>query len=112
MTKTRKKGKNSFMQTQRTRQLTNGALMAVVFTVLMAIALYVPIISLAAMVFLALPIAWYSAKYPWKPSLLVAAVAFLLTFLIGGILAVPVALLYIPFGLMIGLSIHYGKSKL
>lgn len=100
------------MQNQRTRQITNGALMAALFTVLMAVTVYVPIINAVAIFFLPLPLAWYSAKYPWKPSLLVAAVSFLLTLMIGGILALPVALLYIPFGLMIGLSIHYGKSKL
>lgn len=100
------------MQNQRTRQITNGALMAAVFTVLMAITVYVPIISLATLFFLALPVAWYSAKYPWKPSLLFSLATLLLSLIIGGIFAVPVALLYIPFGLMIGLSIHYGKSKL
>ena len=100
------------MQNQRTRQITNGALMAAVFTVLMAITVYVPIISLATLFFLALPVAWYSAKYPWKPSLLFSLAALLLSLIIGGVFAVPVALLYIPLGLMIGLSIHYGKSKL
>ncbi|WP_281863245.1 YybS family protein [Planomicrobium okeanokoites] len=100
------------MQNQRTRQITNGALMAAVFTVLMAITVYVPIISLATLFFLALPVAWYSAKYPWKPSALFSLATFLLSLIIGGVFAVPVALLYIPFGLMIGLSIHYGKSKL
>ncbi|QHJ69768.1 YybS family protein [Planococcus halotolerans] len=100
------------MQNQRTRQITNGALMAAVFTVLMAITVYVPIISLATLFFLALPVAWYSAKYPWKPSLLFSLATFLLSLIIGGVFAVPVALLYIPFGLMIGLSIYYGKSKL
>ncbi|WP_240611966.1 YybS family protein [Planococcus halotolerans] len=78
----------------------------------MAITVYVPIISLATLFFLALPVAWYSAKYPWKPSLLFSLATFLLSLIIGGVFAVPVALLYIPFGLMIGLSIYYGKSKL
>ena len=86
--------------------------MAALFTVLLAVSLYVPILNLVTVFFLPLPIAWYSAKYPWKPSLLVAAVAFLLTFMAGGVLALPVAFLYVPFGLMIGLSIYYGKSKL
>lgn len=86
--------------------------MAAVFTVLMAVTIYVPILNAVTIFFLPLPLAWYSAKYAWKPSLLVAAVSLLLTFLIGGVLALPVAFLYIPFGLMIGLSIYYGKSKL
>ncbi len=92
--------------------MTNGALMAAMFTVLLAVTVYVPVINAITIFFLPLPLAWYSAKYGWKPSLLVAAVSLLLTFLIGGVLALPVAFLYIPFSLMIGLSIHYGKSKL
>lgn len=100
------------MQNQRTRQITNGALMAAVFTVLLAFTVYVPIFSVITMFFLVLPIAWYSAKYPWKPSLLFSAAALFLSFIIGGIFAVPVALLYVPFGLMIGYSIYYKKSKL
>lgn len=86
--------------------------MAAVFTVLLAFTVYVPIFSVITMFFLVLPIAWYSAKYPWKPSLLFSAAALFLSFIIGGIFAVPVALLYVPFGLMIGYSIYYKKSKL
>lgn len=100
------------MQNQRTRQITNGALMAAVFTVLMAVSLYVPVLSAITILFLVLPIAWYSAKYPGKPSMLFAAVALIMSLIIGGVFAVPVALLYIPLGLTIGLSIHYKRSKL
>ena len=100
------------MQNQRTRQITNGALMAAVFTVVLAISVYVPLLNVISTFFLALPAAWYSAKYPWKPSVLFAAVSLFLSFIIGGILALPLALIYLPLGLMIGLSIHYQKSKL
>lgn len=100
------------MQNQRTRQITNGALMAAVFTVLLAISVYVPLLNVITTLFLALPAAWYSAKYPWKPSALFAAVSLFLSFIIGGIFALPLALIYLPLGLMIGLSIYYRKSKL
>lgn len=100
------------MQNQRTRQITNGALMAAVFTVLLAISVYVPLLNVITTLFLALPAAWYSAKYPWKPTALFAAVSLLLSFIIGGIFSLPLALIYLPLGLMIGLSIHYRKSKL
>ncbi len=86
--------------------------MTALFAVLLAISVYVPVLSLISTLFLALPIAWYSAKYPAKASGLVAAVGVVLSFLIGGLLALPLALVYIPLGLMIGLSIHYKKSKL
>ncbi|ANU09380.1 hypothetical protein A1A1_13012 [Planococcus antarcticus DSM 14505] len=100
------------MQNQQTRQLTNGAMMAAVFTVLLAISVYVPVLSIVSTLILALPVAWYSAKYPWKASALFAAVCLVLSFIIGGLLSLPLGLTFIPFGLAIGISIYYKKSKL
>ncbi|RAZ67104.1 YybS family protein [Planococcus maitriensis] len=100
------------MPNQKTRQLTNGAMMTALFAVLLAISVYVPVLSLISTLFLALPIAWYSAKYPVKASALVAVVGVVLSFLIGGLLSLPLTLIHIPLGLMIGLSIQYRKSKL
>lgn len=87
-------------------------MMTALFTVLLAISVYVPVLSIISTLFLALPIAWYSAKYPAKASALVAVVGVVLSFLIGGLLSLPLALIHIPLGLVIGLSIHYKKSKL
>ncbi|TWT06267.1 DUF2232 domain-containing protein [Planococcus sp. CPCC 101016] len=100
------------MQNQQTRQLTNGAMMAAVFTVLLAISVYVPVLSIVSTLILALPVAWYSAKYPWKASALFASVCLVLSFIIGGLLSLPLALTFVPFGLAIGISIYYKKSKL
>lgn len=100
------------MQNQQTRQLTQGAMMAAVFTVLLAISIYVPLLQIVSSLFLALPVAWYSAKYGGKASALFSAVCLVLTFIVGGILALPLALIHIPLGLVIGLSIFSRKSKL
>lgn len=100
------------MQNQQTRQLTNGAMMTTVFIVLLAISVYVPVLSIVSTLFLALPIAWYSAKYPWKASVLFSTVCLVLSFMIGGLLSLPLALIHLPLGLAIGLSIYYKKSKL
>src|SRR5687768_2150792 len=53
MKSTRKKGKNKQMQNQQTSQLTQGALMAAVFTVLLAISVYVPLLNVVTTLFLA-----------------------------------------------------------
>lgn len=87
-------------------------MMAAVFTVLLAISIYVPLLQIVSSLFLALPIAWYSAKYGGKASALFTAVCLVLTFIIGGILSLPLALIHIPLGLVIGLSIYNRKSKL
>lgn len=100
------------MQNLQTRKLTNGAMMAAVFTVLLAVSVYVPLLNAITTLFLALPIAWYSGKYDWKASALFATVNLILAFLIGGLLALPLALIHVPLGVMIGLSIYYKKSKL
>lgn len=100
------------MQNQQTRKITNGALMAAVFTVLLTISVYVPLLNVISTLFIALPIAWYSAKYDWKASALFAAACLILTLIVGGIFALPLALIHIPLGLVIGLSIYYKKSKL
>ena len=100
------------MQNQKTRQLTNGALMAAVFTVLLAVSVYVPLLSVVTTLILALPIAWYSAKYHWKATALVAAVCLILSLVVGGLIALPLALIHLPIGMMVGMSIYYRKSKL
>ncbi|MDN7245505.1 YybS family protein [Planococcus shenhongbingii] len=100
------------MPNQQTKQITHGAMMAAVFTVLLALSVYVPLLNVVTTLFLALPIAWYSAKYHWKASALFAAVCLTLSVLVGGLLALPLALIHIPLGLMIGLSIYNQKTKL
>ncbi|AQQ54917.1 YybS family protein [Planococcus lenghuensis] len=100
------------MANNKTKQLTQGAMMAAIFTVLAAASVYVPVLNMVTMLFLALPVAWYSAKYGTRASLLFSAAATLLTFIIGGLPALPLALAYVPLGLAIGLSIHQKKSKL
>lgn len=100
------------MQNQQTSQLTQGALMAAVFTVLLAISVYVPLLNVVTTLFLAVPIAWYSAKYPWQASALFSVVCLILSTIVGGLLALPIALIHIPLGLVIGLSIYHKKSKL
>lgn len=109
---TKKKGKLTSMQNQQVRRLTEGALMAAVFTVMLVISVYVPIFSLLTALFLAVPAAWYSAKYGWRASLVFALVSLALSALFGSIMALPLALIHLPFGLAIGLSLYYKKSKL
>ncbi|WP_088006243.1 YybS family protein [Indiicoccus explosivorum] len=100
------------MMNNRTKKITHGAMMAAVFVVLTAASVYVPVLNIVSALFLPVPIAWYSATYGARASALFAAAAALLTFVVGGIAALPLALLFIPFGLAVGLSIHAKKSKL
>lgn len=100
------------MRNNQTKGLVQGAMMVAIFTVLLAITINVPIISIVASLFAPLPIAWYSATYARKMSLLVTVVAVLLSFFIGGILVAPIALVLAAAGFVMGDGLRLKKSKI
>lgn len=100
------------MNNDLTRRLTHGAMMIALFTVLLAISIYVPLLNLITALFVPLPLVWYSAKYNRSSSISVAAVSIVVSFLIGGLAALPFALIQAPAGLVMGEAIRTKKSKL
>ena len=100
------------MPNNQTKGLVQGAMMVAIFTILVVIATNVPIISIVASLFAPLPIAWYSATYARKMSILVTVVAILLSFLIGGLLVAPMALILAAAGFIIGDGLRLKKSKI
>lgn len=68
------------MQNNQSRKLAYGAMMIALFTVLMAIVFYVPLVNLIAALVAPLPIIWYSAHYERKSSFLVAGIAVFVSF--------------------------------
>ena len=99
------------MPNNQTKRLAHGAMMIAIFAILMAIATYVPIISIVATLFAPLPFAWYSAKYDRNASLLVAFIGCIMTFFIGGLLIIPFALIYAAIGVVIGDALRLKRSK-
>lgn len=99
------------MPNKQTSKLAQGAMMIALFTVLLALAFYVPLIGSIASIFVALPILWYSAKYDLKASIVVGLAGCILSLLIGGLLALPFALLFIALGIVMGYGIQQNKSK-
>lgn len=99
------------MPNKQTSKLAQGAMMIALFTVLLALAFYVPLIGSIASIFVALPILWYSAKYDLKASIVVGLAGCILSLLIGGLLALPFALLFIALGIVMGYGIQQKKSK-
>ena len=100
------------MPNEQTRQLTLGAMVIALFSILLAVSLYVPIVSFITSFFIALPLAWYSAKFNRKASILVTVVSIGISFFIGGLLAVPISMIHALLGLVIGDAIRMKKSKL
>lgn len=100
------------MQNDHTKRLTMGAVIIAIFTVVLAVSFYVPILNLVTSLFIALPIIWYSAKFERNDSLLVVFACLGMSYFVGGVLALVLALLYAPLGFVIGEAIKRKKSKL
>ena len=100
------------MPTNQSKQLAQGAMMVVIFAVLIAIGRFVPVISIVALAIAPLPIAWYSASFERSQAILITVVAIVITFFFGGLLILPSAILFGIAGLVIGDAIRLKKSKL
>ena len=82
------------MPNNQTKKLAQGAMMAAVFAVLIAIGYYVPVLWVITSLISPLPIAWYSAKFERQQGIMVTIVALVISFIIGAGL----------FGLLFGLT--------
>jgi len=100
------------MPNNQTKALVQGSMMVAIFTILMIASAYVPIISMVALLFTPLPIAWYSASYKRSSSILVAVVGCILTVLTSGLFMLPFAFIMALLGIVIGNGIQLKKSKL
>lgn len=100
------------MPENQTRRITHGAMMVALFTILLFISMYVPLISIVTIWYISLPIAWYSAKYSSSSSFLVAIVSIIISLLVSGILSLPVSIVFIVIGILMGYVIRTKKSKL
>lgn len=99
------------MPNNQTKAITQGAMMGALFLILVAVAFYVPIINLIALIFAPLPLAWYSATYNRNSSIGVMIVAIIASLFIGNILILPFALILAATGFIIGDCLRQKKSK-
>lgn len=99
------------MPKNQTKRLAQGAMMIAIFAVLIAVAFYVPLVSIIATAFAPLPLAWYSATYNRNASISVAVIAIFITFFIGGLLILPFSLIFAAVGVAIGDAVRLKKSK-
>ncbi|EPD50904.1 hypothetical protein HMPREF1210_02412 [Paenisporosarcina sp. HGH0030] len=100
------------MPNEQTKQLTLGAMIIALFSILLAVSFYVPVLNLITILFLALPIAWYSAKFSRAASIYVVVLSMGISYFIGGLMAIPFALIHVLLGFIIGDTIRLKKSKL
>ncbi|MFC0471576.1 YybS family protein [Halalkalibacter kiskunsagensis] len=87
---------------KETRTLTEGALLASVFAILLLITTYVPFIGMITVWTLPLPFIVFTFRRGLKPGFMLWAVSFLLAFIIGGLLTIPTAFMFGSAGLVMG----------
>ncbi len=85
-----------------TRVLTEGAILASLFAIILLITIYVPLIGTITFWALPLPFVVYVVRRGLKPGLALTVIACLLTLVVGGITTVPAALIFGTAGMVVG----------
>ncbi|WP_391118718.1 YybS family protein [Psychrobacillus sp. L3] len=99
------------MLKNQTSYLTYGAMMIALFSILLAMSVYVPFVGFITSFIVPLPIAWYSAKFERKQASWVTIIGIIISFIIGGVFGALFALIVAPLGFIIGDTIRNKKSK-
>lgn len=86
----------------QSRKLTDGALLTVIFIILMAIAIFVPGAILVLIFVLPLPFIIYAYRYDWQPSLIMFVAAILFALFFVSVVSLPLTVLTSIGGIMIG----------
>jgi uncharacterized protein YybS (DUF2232 family) len=92
------------------RKLTEGAMLLAVFTVIMLITFYMPLLGFLNL-FLPLPFILFAAKNDWKWTLVFLAAAIGLSLITGSILSVPTAFGFGTTGVVMGMLIRKQKDR-
>ena len=92
-------------------KLTEGAILIAIFTVLLFVTLYVPILGSVMNFFLALPFILFAAKNNRKYMFVFLIASVLISIIFGTLLAIPLTLSYGLTGLVIGDFIRNNKGR-
>ncbi|GAE34429.1 YybS family protein [Halalkalibacter akibai] len=87
---------------KNTRTLTEGALLAAVFAIILLLTTYVPFVGVITVWALPLPFVVYTVRRGLKPGIMLWAVSLFLAFLIGGLPTVPTAFIFGSSGVVVG----------
>src|SRR5699024_7742276 len=94
----------------KSKQLTEDALLTAVYIVMLLIVFFIPVIQLVVIFVFLVPFAIYVAHHGWKPSIVMAFVALLLTAMFATIVSLPMTLLSAIGGIVIGNGMHRKKN--
>jgi uncharacterized protein YybS (DUF2232 family) len=92
------------------RKLTEGAILLAAFAVLLLLTIYVPFLGMVVNLFLAVPFMLFAAKNDGKSILVFIVASLLLSFIVGSVMSLPLALAYGTTGAVIGYLIQKQKN--
>ncbi|WP_172370284.1 YybS family protein [Sporosarcina jiandibaonis] len=95
-----------------TKRITNGMLMIALFTILLTVSIYIPLVGGLTALFIPLPIILFRLRYDRLASLLILIISVMLSVAVGGLVLVPIALICGIIGFVIGDTIRLEKTKL
>ncbi|ASN03817.1 YybS family protein [Virgibacillus necropolis] len=90
----------------RSKILTDGALLTAIYIVLLLITVFVPLIELVAIFLLPVPFIVFAYRYDWKPALIMFAASIVLSSIFATLFSIPATVLMGLGGLMIGSAMH------
>ena len=94
-----------------TRFITEGAVLLAIYSVLLLMLTYVPVLSLILTYLMPLPFIIFSLKYSVKESLILCCVAIGLTIIITSATMIPGTLMFSTVGVALGYLLKNGRSK-
>lgn len=89
----------------QSKKMTDGALLTVIFIILMLVTIFVPGALLITIFILPLPFIIYAHRYDWKPSLIMFGVTLLFALFYVSVISLPLTILVGLGGIMIGAGI-------
>jgi len=94
----------------RSKQLTDGALLSAIYIVLLIISIFTPFIFIIFLFLLPIPFIFYAVKHGIKASLLMIVVTLLISLMIIPIVSIPLTVLAAAGGTMIGIAINQKRN--
>lgn len=81
-----------------------------IYAVILLLGVFIPPIFIAVMFVLPVPFVFYASRYGWKPSMIMLAIAIILTSMFATFLSIPLAVMMGLGGIMIGHGIFKERS--
>ncbi|MCU9613468.1 YybS family protein [Caldibacillus lycopersici] len=93
------------------RKITEGAIVLAIYTIMLLILLYVPIIGTIMLLVLPVPFIYYTAKNNWKDGFVFFVASLAITFIVGSVLSLPMTISLGLTGLVFGWCIHTKRDR-